>query len=434
MACAFALVQSATAQNFSGNSDRLSFAFRDMPVADVFQMLSKQERVNIILSRNITGTVNVNLYDMTLPHAIRAIAQAAGYEVEERGNTFLVVERKDNSKSSPGKNTGLHALRVQYSNLKQVAEIVAKYASPEGKVSLMEDRRLIIIEDTTEVASRIESLVKEIDRQPVQIMIEARILEIGLDDSQTFGVDWQHVFGGGERSRVGTQGVAARSSPGLFFNIVNKNIDIYLNALSSKGKVRTLATPKLLTLEDQEAVTNVGDKLGYRVTTTINNVTTESIQFIETGIILRVTPSVDASGRIAMKIKPEVSSGSISGGIPSKKTTEVTTQFVAENGQSILIAGLIKNTEGYRRTGVPVLGEFPGIGRLFSSTEQVGQMTETVVVITPRIVEGTVSAEHRQPIMQVQNAEQTFDQREKSLKMALDFLQPPAARGEQAEP
>ncbi len=156
--------------------------------------------------------------------------------------------------------------------------------------------------------------------------------------------------------------------------------------MSNKGRVRTLATPKLLTLENQEATTNIGDKLGYRVTTTINNVTTETIQFLETGVILRVTPSVDTDGRIALRVRPEVSSGTLLGGIPSKKTTEVNTQLVAENGQSILIGGLIKASSGKRRTGVPLLADVPGLGKLFSNTEETGSSTETIVLITPRIV------------------------------------------------
>ncbi|RZJ74978.1 MAG: hypothetical protein EOO45_07050 [Flavobacterium sp.] len=127
----------------------------------------------------------------------------------------------------------------------------------------------------------------------------------------------------------GTAYATPERSSARVSDLVNGNIEAYLSALSNKGRVHTLATPRLLALEDQEASTNVGDQLGYRLTTTINNVTSESIEFLDTGVILRVTPSVDADGRIMMKIRPEVSSGSVSAGIPSKKTTEVNTQLVA---------------------------------------------------------------------------------------------------------
>ncbi|MDB5908002.1 MAG: uncharacterized protein JWP34_2116 [Massilia sp.] len=88
-----------------------------------------------------------------------------------------------------------------------------------------------------------------------------------------------------------------------------------------------------------------------------------------------------------LKIRPEVSSGSVSGGIPSKKTTEVSTHMVAENGQTVLIAGLIKNGNNVRRTGVPLLSDLPGaLGKAFSNNEENLTSSETIILITPRIV------------------------------------------------
>ena len=110
------------------------------------------------------------------------------------------------------------------------------------------------------------------------------------------------------------------------------------------------------------------------------------MQFLETGVILRVIPSVDDQGRILMKIHPEVSSGAIAAGLPSKKSTEVTTQLLAEDGQPILIGGLIKNSANLRRNAVPLLAEIPVVGRLFGNKEEVASISETVVLITPRIV------------------------------------------------
>jgi type II secretory pathway component GspD/PulD (secretin) len=108
-----------------------------------------------------------------------------------------------------------------------------------------------------------------------------------------------------------------------------------------------------------------------------------------------------------LRVRPEVSSGSVSAGIPSKKTTEVSTQMVAEDGQSILIAGLIKTSEGRRRIGIPLLGDVPGIGKLFSNNETTGSSTETIVMITPRIVRDARTLALEQPsIDKVQRAEQ----------------------------
>ena len=365
-----------------------SFVFRDTPIAELFEMISRHERVNIMLGKGVTGNVAVSLYDMTPRQAIFAIAEAGGYQVLTRENGYMIVNPADGAAAGApvSANMEVRALKVLYSEPQLVADILSKHVSRGGKVTVLPSRRTLVVEDTPEGMARIVALLREIDTQPQQIMIEAKILEITLDENENFGIEWNKVFSGDGVNRIGTSRLLERTTPGLVFNFVNNNVDVFLNALNNKGRVRTLATPKLLTLENQEATTNIGDKLGYRVTTTINNVTSETIEFLETGVILRVTPSVDADGRIALRVRPEVSSGTLLGGIPSKKTTEVNTQLVADNGQSILIGGLIKATSGVRRTGVPLLGDVPVVGKLFTNNEHTGTSTETIVLITPRIV------------------------------------------------
>lgn len=404
-------------------SELMSFVFRDTPIAELFEMISRKERVNIMLARGVNGNVSVNLYDLTASQAIYAIAEVGGYAVAIRGNGYIIIDAKEAPGEAPVGKMEVRAMKVQYSDPKLIAAILVKHLSKGGKVTVLEQRKMLIVEDTAEGLLRIEDLLREIDAQPQQIMIEAKILEITLDTDENFGIDWTKIFSADGVNRVGTSGFAKRGQPGLFFNLVNRNVEIFLSALSNKGRVHTLATPKLLTLENQEATTNIGDKLGYRLTTTINNVTTESIQFLETGVILRVTPSVDSAGRIVMKIRPEVSSGSVSAGIPSKKTTEVTTQLVAEDGQGILIAGLIKNTSGYRRAGMPILGDLPGIGMLFSSTEDRGVSTETIVMITPRIVSARPGSPDRTSVHKLETVEELLLRSSETLTTKMDMLE-----------
>jgi len=381
-----------------------SFVFRDTPIAELFEMIARHERVNIMLGKGVTGNVAVSLYDMTPRQAIFAIAEAGGYQVLTRENGYMIVNPADGAAAGTpvSANMEVRALKVLYSEPQLVADILSKHVGRGGKVTVLPSRRTLVVEDTPEGMARIVALLREIDTQPQQIMIEAKILEITLDENENFGIEWNKVFSGDGVNRIGTSRLVERTTPGLVFNFVNNNVDLFLNALNNKGRVRTLATPKLLTLENQEATTNIGDKLGYRVTTTINNVTSETIEFLETGVILRVTPSVDADGRIALRVRPEVSSGTLLGGIPSKKTTEVNTQLVAENGQAILIGGLIKATAGQRRVGVPLLGDVPVVGKLFSNNEMTGNSTETIVLITPRIVPTRPSGADMQEIERVE--------------------------------
>jgi type II secretory pathway component GspD/PulD (secretin) len=268
-----------------------------------------------------------------------------------------------------------------------VAGIIENHLSSYGQVTTLPARKLLVVEDTPYFLSRVETLLKELDREPRQILIEARILEVGLKDSESFGLDWAKIFESGD-AEIGTQGLSTPGSPGLFFDLVKPNVTVVLDALRTRDRLRTLATPKLLALEDQEAETIIGDRLGYNVTTTIDSVTTTSTEFLESGVILKVKPSVDEQGRVFLEIHPEVSTGSVSqDGVPNQSTTEVTTSMLVDSGQTVFIGGLIKRTAEQSREGIPVLGDIPGLGLLFSNRSISSVNTELVVLITPHIVD-----------------------------------------------
>src|SRR5712692_1973860 len=380
--------------------DRVNLNFRATPIEEVFEMLSRKERVNIILSKGVTGTVTVNLYNVTVKEAIFSVAQAAGYWVEVRAGDYIILG-KETSLDYPGANTQIKTFKVQYSDTKQVADILSKYVSRYGKVTPLVGRNLIVVEDLPGFAERVAKLLEEIDLQPKQVMIEAKILEISLDETERYGIDWKRLLGPapGTRSSFGTTGLAfgnaAAPGQGFFFSFLNDNMEAFLSALATKGRVRTLATPKLLALENQEAKAVIGNSTGFKVTTTINLVTTESIQFLESGVILKVTASVDQRGRVLMRVHPEVSSASLSDGIPSKKSTEVTTELLCEDGQSIFIGGLIKSGSFRDRQGVPILGAIPGIGWLFSNYVESVSSSETIVVITPYVIQEPKQADRK---------------------------------------
>jgi type II secretory pathway component GspD/PulD (secretin) len=410
------------------NVRRADYNFRGVPIEEVFDMLSRAEKVNIILTKGVSGNVTLTLYNATLKEAIYGVAQAAGFWVEIRGGDYVIMG-KEGSTDYPSTNTQIKTLKVQYSDTKQIADIATKYASRYGKITPLLGRRLIVVEDLPGYIDRIEKLVEQLDVQPKQVLIEAKILEVTLDESEQYGIDWKKVFGSATIGTVGLAGgTAAAPTQGFFFSLLNSKLEVFLNALASRGRVRTLATPKLLALENQEAKAVIGDSTGYKVTTTINLVTTESIQFLESGVILKVTPSVDQQGRIMLRVHPEVSSATLNLGVPSKKSTEVTTELIAEDGQSIFIGGLIKSGSNQQRNAVPVLGTVPGLGYLFGSTTQSVSASETIVVITPHVIREPRDAERftAQPVTSIEGASRAI------LKQELQLHQrtPPLPGGE----
>ena len=398
--------QPAPAQSFSLNQ-------RDVPIAEVMDMLSRLARVNILLSKDVTGNVSFNLYDVSLDEAVRSIAAAAGYAVEIRADSYFVMSREEAQQYSNGGVTSTRAFDVQYADPAVVMSLLEPYLSGYGKISSLAERKILIVEDTLPFLDRVEALLQQIDRHPSQILIEARILEISLDDEESYGINWEHPFtsddGDGSLGTRGLLSAGSSASRGFFFEVINADLTATLNLLSEQGRVRTLSTPQLLALENQEASVIIGDRQGFRVTTTINQVTTESIEFLESGVILRVTPWVDTEGRIMMDIHPEVSNGTIVDGIPSQTTTEVTTRLLVPSGRTVFIGGLMKRTLTERNQGFPGLKRVPVLRRLFSNNLKVGVNTETIVLITPHIVSDAGSAIGSAKVDTVREVERLLD-------------------------
>ena len=370
-----------------GGGEPLTVVVRDAPIREVFEMLARRERINILVSNGLKGTVTVSLYDVSLNHAIRTIAESAGYVAERRRGSYMILQRDQAGKDSAQGNTIVRALKVHYSDPVKVSEILSKHLSRYGELTVFEDRRLIVLEDLPDFVRRALKVLEEIDREPAQILIEAKILEITLTEDENYGIDWTQFLGDGETGEIGVQGLITPGATGFFLDYVKEdNLELALRALEEDGRVRTLSTPTLLAVEHQESEVVIGDRLGFRVTTTINQVTSESVEFLESGVILKFKASVDRLGRVLLEVHPEVSTGVILDGLPSQTTAEVTTTFLAEDGQTILIGGLIKDRVTENHEGIPILKNIPYLGWLFSKRTQIVVMTETVVVVTAHVV------------------------------------------------
>jgi type II secretory pathway component GspD/PulD (secretin) len=393
--CCGTLMQTCYAINQSNNL--ISLSVKQTEISELYEMLSRENKVNILLASGVEGEVSVNLYDISVRDAIYAIASAAGLAVERIKKGYLITKRSDVGKTIAGGMTDLRTFKVQYSDSKKVSEILENHLSEYGKIDILEDRKILVIEDLPEFIDRIEKLLRVLDQAPAQILIEAKIFNIILDDSQKFGVDWTKTFAaGGGKGNIGVENLgsqvldlaigSAAGPAGLFFNYFNNNIEVQLNLLSRKGRLRTLASPSLLALEHQESQVIIGDRQGYKLTTVNVGVSTESIEFLESGVILRVTAFIDRFGRIMMDIHPEISSGTIKDSLPTQQTTEVHTQLLVEHGQTVFIGGLIRNTITSSHQGIPILEDIPFLGLLFAKEDDISNMTETIVMIKPQII------------------------------------------------
>ncbi len=284
---------------------------------------------------------------------------------------------------------------LSYIKAVEAEKVIRNYLSPYGKISFHKESDTLFIDDTPEVFTRIESILKELDKLPKQVMIEAKIFEVTLNDALSYGVDWNMIFSPSNLTeKIQTQGLSktsASDATGFFFSLAGSEITLVLDALQEDGALNTLATPKLLALNHKPAKIVIGGRLGFRVTTTTNLVTQESIEFLDIGTQLSLTPHIDNGGNILMEIHPEISDGVVTEGLPSKTTTEVTTTLMAKDGESIFIGGLIRERQEEVIKRVPILGYIPILNFFFSRTETKTLKSEIVVVITPHLAQQQVS-------------------------------------------
>jgi type II secretory pathway component GspD/PulD (secretin) len=263
-----------------------------------------------------------------------------------------------------------------------------------------------VITDLSENIKQIKGLLKDIDNPPIQVSIEAKLVDIQSKDLRAIGVkysvDYKDTDIFGSRGSTNTTAeeikhtvdLATESSTlsgGQFvlntFSLKHWVADATIDALISKQKAHLLASPSITTLNNHTAKIIIGEKVPYREETQTPVGTTETTRFIDVGTSLSVTPRVSDDGYVTMSIHPEVSSVSelLDAG-PRITTREADTVVRVKDGETIVIGGLIKNENNGTRSRIPILGSLPLIGFLFSNKSEDKIQTELAVFITPHII------------------------------------------------
>jgi type II secretory pathway component GspD/PulD (secretin) len=179
---------------------------------------------------------------------------------------------------------------------------------------------------------------------------------------------------------------------GFFGNIITSagtrhQFTAALDALREETTINTISTPKILAIHGKPAKVQVGGQQGYEVTTISDGIATTSIEFIDTGTILEITPYIDDENNVLLKVQPSINTAELEEGIPVVRSTAVSTWLMAKNGETVFIGGLIQTAGTELRSGLPCLGNIPILGLLFGRSSQGTRKTELIVLITPQIVE-----------------------------------------------
>jgi general secretion pathway protein D len=243
---------------------------------------------------------------------------------------------------------------------------------------------------------RIHSVLEEVDSQANQVLLEAVIAEVSLDDELKFGVRW--LFGENRQNATFSDiasGAIAQSFPGFSYFLRANDISLTLNALSSVTDVRVLSSPSLVVLDNKTAVLQVGDQVpivtqSARGTTTADAPIVNNVELKDTGVILSVTPRVNDSGRVILDIEQEVSSvvKTTTSGIdsPTIRQRKIKTSVVVTDGEALALGGMIQEKETTGKAKVPILGDVPLLGNAFRQKTNNTSRTELIIFIRPRVI------------------------------------------------
>jgi general secretion pathway protein D len=283
----------------------------------------------------------------------------------------------------------------------------APFAASGGGGSALEQGELEIVPDTNNnslliLASPseftvIEAALKRLDVLPIQVLIEASVAEVTLTDELKYGLQWAYQGKNGTLTfSEAPNGAISQQFPGFSYLYTGKvNIPAVLNALESLTSVKILSSPKLLVLNNHEAVLEVGDEVPIATQSAVSTTAggapiVNSLQLQQTGVILHITPRANKSGKVIIDVSQEVSSvvPTTTSSLPSPTIQErrLTSTVSVQDGETIALGGMIQEQRSRSNDGVPFLSKIPIIGELFGSTDRQTTRSELVVLLTPHVI------------------------------------------------
>lgn len=362
-------------------------------------------------AEDLAGTLN-EIFNGT-PKQDKAAKLAPGQNSASLTNKSATGTNSAESKSSRRRSSAASRLGGGSSsgNTTKVGNV------EEARIIADKGNNALIIVATPSEYETILPVIKQLDIMPLQVLIDATIVSVDLNDDLKYGISWylhQHnsaISSNTTGAALGNISAAATAfaTGGLSTMYNSGAINALLSAQADKGNLNVISSPSLMVLNNQEATIEVGDQIpiqtsamsgaGINTSTNTNStglITNSQIQYKDTGVKLEVTPRVNANGMVIMDIKQSVSEpkdtafGVTTTATISKK--EINSSVAVLDGETIVLGGLIKESNTYGKAGIPFLQETPWLGALFGNTTDKRDKSELVVLITPRVVKSRQDA------------------------------------------
>lgn len=430
----------------------LSLEFQDVSVRTILEVLAQHTNTNIVASDSVSGNITLRLINVPWDQALDIILKSKNLDKRVNGNVIWVApaaelakQEADELKAQQEKKVldplRTEYIRLNYAKAENVRTLIeagrATSNRSSSNTSLLTDRgtvtidartNTLIVKDTAETISNIRDLISKIDIAVKQVMIEARIVSATDTFSKELGVKWgilsqgaasnRNLLVGGNLSTIdslktyttatnadGTtypvySGLtaannlsvnlgAANPAGSIAFGLLSISdllLDLELSAMQADNKGEVISSPKVLTADKQTARIMSGTQIPYQEASASGATSTS---FVEAALSLEVTPNITPEGRIGMDLSIENGSPTIVNGATAISKDSIKTNVVVDDGQTVVLGGVFKNTLGNDVTKIPFLGDLPYVDRFFKRTSKSNNKQELLIFVTPKLVNDT---------------------------------------------
>jgi general secretion pathway protein D len=283
-------------------------------------------------------------------------------------------------------------------------ESVGALISETGDIRVIADEKnnALVILATPAEYRMIESTLRRLDLIPLQVLIEATIAEVTLNDNLEYGVEW--FFSQGDFTvnfSESASGAVSSAFPGFSALFSQTDAQVVLNALTEITDIKVISSPQLMVLDNESAFLNVGDQVPIVTQSSVSQddpsaPIVNSVQYRETGVLLEITPRVNSSGLVVLDIVQEVSDAiqtqTSTIDSPTIQMRRIETNVVVQSGETVALGGLIRDNQTDSITGIPLLSDIPILGNLFKTTSKTFFRTELIILITPHVIHNVAEA------------------------------------------
>ncbi len=405
---------------FSGQ--KISLDFQDAELSNVLRLIADVSDLNMVVGDEIKGKITLKLFNVPWDQALDIILKSKGFGQVREGNILRIDSNgniaKQQDEALKAKEAQVKAedlktaiIPINYAKAADLATTLKKGLSSRGELTVNEPTNSLIAKDVEKNINEIQQLISLLDLPNPQVLIETRIVQANTSFARDLGVQWGAAYtdtpgsnlvnvnagasgdfnaqtptfavnlpAAGGAGPVGNVGVQFGKVSGLL------NLDLRLSAGEALGETKIISSPRIVTIDNKEAVIQQGDSIPYETTSDKGTQT----QFIDATLNLTVTPHITPNGSVIMKIKATKNAiGTFSSsktGAPSISKREASTEVRVQDGETTVIGGIFETTKGESLTGVPWLHKVPLIGWLFKRSSVSTSNQELLIFITPTII------------------------------------------------